>query len=253
MQNNKQWIPMPRFLLRKDAIKQLLKKTNIKNNQVLEIGFGAGEMLKWFNSKGAICSGVDFSESAMDLAQERLAKARLSDDIKLFPNFKEVQQETFDIVCAFEVLEHIQEDTAAISEWLTYLKPNGSLLISVPAHMSKWCRNDEWAGHIKRYEKKEFETIFKPFNVEVKSVWNYGYPFILVLDKLLNKSRRDATKDNLTLTAKTKSSGVDRPNKKLYQILSKDWFLFPAYLSQRMFFNLDLGSGYLVHVKKAKK
>lgn len=250
MSKSEFWVPMPRFLLRKDAIKQLTKKIPLKDKDILEIGFGAGEMLLWFYSKGANVSGVDFSNDAYLLAKKRIIEKRGIDNIHLYTDFSQINQSYFDVVCAFEVLEHIQKDIKALEEWLSYLKPGGSLIFSVPAHMSKWSHSDEWAGHIKRYEKEEFNEIFKTFDVTIEKVWNYGYPTNFVLDKLLEKSCKNMPRDHANKIEKTKQSGIDRPKSKVINFLSKDLFLYPAYLMQRLFFKKDLGSGYLVHVRK---
>lgn len=251
MAKSKQWTPMPRFLLRKDAINQLTKAIKLSNKNVLEIGFGAGEMLRWFHKKGALVTGIDFSEEAREMARERLSSYEQYKSIKLQSDFKQLKKESFDVICAFEVLEHIEDDVGAINEWLGYLKPGGSLLISVPAHMSKWCRNDVWAGHIKRYEKDEFKEIITGNQAVVKAIWNYGYPVIIILDKLLNRNRKNNKDNQLSVIEKTQKSGVDRPNNWAYKLISNNVVLYPTFLLQRMFFNYDLGSGYLVHVKKS--
>lgn len=252
MSKKDQWIPMPRFLLRKDAISRLVKSIPLQNKKILEIGFGAGEMLNWFHRKGGLVTGVDFSESAREATNDRL-KSEVLNDIELYVDFKHLNKKSFDVVCAFEVLEHIEDDKTAINYWLEYLKPGGSLIISVPAHMSKWCKNDDWAGHIRRYEKNQLKELVSVSTATVKTVWNYGYPFILLLDKLLDRNRKNSHTEELSTVEKTQKSGIDRPNKFIYKLLSNNLSLYPAFLLQRLFLNYDLGSGYLIHVKKSEQ
>src|SRR3546814_13621988 len=64
-------------------------------------------------------------------------------------------QSTFNMVCAFDVLEHIEDDRLAIQEWIRWLAPNGKMILSVPAHRSRWGAGDVWAGHYRRYDRND--------------------------------------------------------------------------------------------------
>lgn len=256
MKNNKKWLPMPRFLLRQDALNQISKKLEINGKNSLEIGFGAGEILKFMAKKGANVTGFDFSQQAVELARQRISSSKFVNKILITDDEKSIKIGFYDFVIAFEVLEHIEDDSQAFEKWLSYLKPGGSLIISVPAHMSKWCKNDIWAGHIKRYEQHELKKLGKRKNITIKQLWNYGYPLILLLDKLLNKTRKDVKFNEQNINQKitqTKKSGIDRDVNLMYRLLSNSWVLYPFYLLQRLFFKKDYGSGYIMHVINNEK
>ena len=55
-------------------------------------------------------------------------------------------EDRFDLVCAFEVLEHIEDDQNALIQWTAHLRPGGWLLISVPAHQRRYAAADELVG-----------------------------------------------------------------------------------------------------------
>ena len=57
----------------------------------------------------------------------------------------------FDVVGAFEVLEHIEDDRAAAAAWVRWLRPGGYLVVSVPAHPERFAPADVVAGHFRRY------------------------------------------------------------------------------------------------------
>ncbi len=256
MAKSNDWIPMPRFLLRKSAIKQLMRKLNLKNKKVLEFGFGSGEMLRWFHSEGAKTSGVDFSSAAVSMAQKRLRDFNLLNEIELLPNSEKIPASSMDVVCAFEVLEHVKDDTGVLHEWMNLIKPGGSLILSVPAHMSKWNESDVWAGHYRRYEKQQLIDLFKKEKYEIVSLWNYGFPLSLLLDKFLGKSKIKEVKnlaDDVEKEALSQKSGTERQNKLVYRMISNDIVLYPFYLIQKLFFEKDIGSGYLIHVIKHDK
>ena len=64
-----------------------------------------------------------------------------------------------DIVLAMDVLEHIQDDYSTLKEWKNTLKPNGLLLITVPAFQHLWSSHDIFLGHHRRYNKKDISDL----------------------------------------------------------------------------------------------
>ena len=62
----------------------------------------------------------------------------------------------FDLVCAFEVLEHIEDDVAALREWGAKVRPGGYVMISSPAFPDRFGPFDHFAGHFRRYDRQQF-------------------------------------------------------------------------------------------------
>jgi SAM-dependent methyltransferase len=58
----------------------------------------------------------------------------------------------FDLLCAFDVIEHVRDDAAMFAELARLTRPNGALLLSVPLHPDRWTEFDEMVGHCRRYE-----------------------------------------------------------------------------------------------------
>lgn len=65
----------------------------------------------------------------------------------------------FEIICAFEVLEHLDDDEQMLKSMHASLKQNGKLIISVPAYMRHWTEWDRIVGHQKRYEPSELQRM----------------------------------------------------------------------------------------------
>ena len=93
-----------------------------------------------------------------------------------------------DIVLAMDVLEHIKDDYSALKKWKNTLKPNGLLLISVPAFQHLWSSHDIFLGHYKRYNKKDLNDLAKSVGlqtVKIHYVFSYIYPIVFFLRKCL--------------------------------------------------------------------
>ncbi len=244
-----EWIPMPRYKLRKHLIRKILQTESIENRTCLEIGYGAGDMLLMYAKMGLKVDGYDFSPIAYQYAKTRITK-----NIRLFEHEDDIQENFYDYLFAFEVIEHIQEDEKALQRFGNYLKVNGRIILSVPSHMSKWGNNDICTGHYRRYEKNELKKKLYATNFNFIYLWNYGFPVCLALDMMLHRS----CKKNLEVNRKTqreelsKVSGVKRKKTIFNQLVSSDVVLFPFYVLQSFFLNRDLGSGYLVLAEKSK-
>jgi len=248
---NDVWIPMPRYKLRKSLVKRLIKQYDLKGNS-LELGYGAGDMLLLYAKAGMVAEGYDFSSMAYDNASYRINQTIFKDQITLLEQVQAVKEQYYHCLFAFEVLEHIEEDEAALLNWKHYLKANGYLIMSVPAHERKWGASDIAVGHYRRYEKHALEKKLTKAGFKVHTVWSYGYPLTIALDYALHKNAQkqlDAAKitDKASLS---KLSGIDRKPSLANKILASDLFLSPFYLLQSVFLNTDLGSGYLVVAQK---
>ncbi len=92
-------------------------------------------------------SFVDISPPAIAQLTEHGGHAERGDATALpFPD------RSFDLVCAFDVVEHVADDLAVFRELSRVLKPGGTLVFSVPLHPSVWTEFDAMVGHFRRYE-----------------------------------------------------------------------------------------------------
>jgi SAM-dependent methyltransferase len=67
--------------------------------------------------------------------------------------------QTFDLVCAFDVIEHVEDDRRAFAEVSRVLKDDGVLILSVPVHADHWTEFDDWVGHVRRYDLPDLLAI----------------------------------------------------------------------------------------------
>jgi len=71
------------------------------------------------------------------------------------------ESEYYDLVCAFDVVEHVEDDATAIQELFRVCKPGGKILVTVPAFMSLWSTHDIVNQHFRRYTKKQLLSLFR--------------------------------------------------------------------------------------------
>jgi SAM-dependent methyltransferase len=90
---------------------------------------------------------VDISTEALSRLRDRGGYVALATATGIpFPDV------TFDLVCAFDIVEHVEDDDACFSELARLAKPGSIMLLSVPLHLSRWSRFDEIVGHYRRYD-----------------------------------------------------------------------------------------------------
>lgn len=95
--------------------------------------------------------------------------------------------DTFDVVCCFEVLEHIEDPKSALADWVPHIRPGGHLILSVPAFQSRFGPMDIHAGHFKRYEPDELRERLTEAGLVVDSVTVYAWPLGYALEAVRNR------------------------------------------------------------------
>jgi len=131
------------------------KKLESGKPKILNIGSGTGGTLPILEKFGMV-HNVDTSKEALRFLEMSGYKGTLVKGLEL--PFKD---NTFDVVTALDVLEHIEKDHTALTEWFRVLKPGGSMLLTVPAYQWLWSQHDVINNHHRRYLKKNLRALIK--------------------------------------------------------------------------------------------
>ena len=143
-----------------------------KNEKVLEIGSGFGVFLKLLKSKGIVAEGIELNPEAIITCE----KANLKIHSNLIDEFSVQHPEQFDVVCYFQVLEHVTNVNDFIGDSLKTLKPNGKLIIGVPNNNPYLFVNDKNhtlnlpPHHAGLWNKKSLTSLENIFNIKIESV-----------------------------------------------------------------------------------
>lgn len=122
-----------------------------RGRRILDFGCGTGSALGLLTRYGSV-TAADDSEIALDYARARTEGVT-------GVTFRHVATEgelpfpdgSFDLVTALDVLEHLDDDHAGLSELNRVLAPGGTLVVFVPAYRFLWSEHDEALGHRRRY------------------------------------------------------------------------------------------------------
>jgi SAM-dependent methyltransferase len=240
------WVPAPRYALRRARLLDLVRP--LPRGRLLEVGPGAGALLADLADLGYRCEALEPSAAAREVASWLR-------DIPLAAAPDPAWTGAFDLVVACEVLEHLEDDDAALELWKSWLRPGGRLLISVPAHAKRWSATDVWAGHFRRYERDDLRRLVERAGFEIEELECYGFPLSNLVEPLRAFAHRRALARRATTLAEgTERSGVERGVEARLFPLQASWpgtLLFrAAFRLQKRFRHHDRGTGYLLLARR---
>ncbi len=143
------------FRSRNRLILWAFKRFFLNARSFLEVGCGTGFVLSAIEQAFPELSvqGSEVLVKGLDLAESRLQRAELFQmDARKMPFDGE-----FDVIGAFDVLEHIKEDQLVLEEFYRSVRPNGGIMLTVPQHPWLWSNADEFAHHVRRYQAHDLK------------------------------------------------------------------------------------------------
>lgn len=242
--------PAPRYLMRLALLSELIATLPATLIDFAEIGPGTGDVSLYLSRRFPLASGllIDFSQASTDLLQRRVAGAnRLT--IQSCDFMQLDVTDSFDLVVACEVFEHLPDDVAGLCAVRDMLRPGGRFLFSAPAFMRKWQHADEYAGHYRRYEREEIVSKFSACGLRIEALLCYGFPVTHItypMRQLYYRRRLRTEAQPSTKEAATKKSGVERPFAQRLRPYRLDRWMRPLFWIQRQLRNTLVGDGFIV-------
>jgi SAM-dependent methyltransferase len=213
---------------------------------VLEIGAGEGAMgarlARRFAYVGLELDHRSFVKAHARIAEPGLGRVLRGDLSALGPD------EVFDVVCAFEVLEHIEDDAAALREWRGRLRPEGWLLMSVPAFQRHYGAHDRKAGHYRRYDPDGVGDLLLSGGFAHPLIRTYGFPLGYLLQWTRNAIARLGATRGSEGELTSASGRWLQPPERLAEVTRL--VTAPFRLLQRRFVDRRLGTGLVVLARR---
>ena len=155
LEGNHWWFCARRKILNSVIERFAPKRANLR---VMEAGCGTGGNLHMLAKFGTL-DAFELDDEARDIA-----KSKLPMDIKsgMLPDQIPYAPGKFDVVVAFEGIEHVEKDVESLASLAKQLAPGGRLVMTVPALPWLWSKHDETHHHYRRYTRKALnETLIK--------------------------------------------------------------------------------------------
>ncbi|WP_189114106.1 class I SAM-dependent methyltransferase [Pilimelia terevasa] len=146
-----------------------LSRSGVRPGRALDIGAAGGGNTRVLRRHGWQPAALEYSVDGAQVARER-GLAVLRADARRLP----VRSASLDLVTAFDILEHFDEDHLAAGEILRVLRPGGTALVAVPCDMRLWSAHDVAVGHVRRYDRAGLRAVVEKAGLVVDELWSWN-------------------------------------------------------------------------------
>ena len=197
------------YRARREVIAALIRRVAPPppGGRILEVGCGTGHNLAMLGEFGKV-DALELDEEARTLAEQRLGRAVHNAPL---PELSGIDDAAYDLIGAFDVIEHIDDDSAALRSIAGKLKPAGKLVMTVPAHQWMWSAHDVVNHHKRRYSKRALRRLIEgsPLKLDAIGYFNSLLFPVAVAERSASRLRGKEDAD-LTLPPKALNLALER-------------------------------------------
>lgn len=162
------------FKGRREIISHIISELNLRPKaSILEIGCGTGGNLEMLSQFGSV-SGLEMDSNALALAKTH-SKNRYDLRQGICPDLSSFSERTFDLICMFDVLEHIDLETETLREAAKLLTKGGRIILTVPAYQWLWGMHDEFLHHKRRYNAANLRIAADAAGLKIRKLTYFNF------------------------------------------------------------------------------
>jgi SAM-dependent methyltransferase len=152
--------------------------------RLLDVGCGTGATVSALGARFGRAIGTDLDEYALSLARQRdAANAVLTARAERLP----FPDDAFDGLVSLDVVEHVEDDVAALREYRRVVRPRAPVVVTVPAYMWAWSEHDVTLGHQRRYRHASLSRAARAAGLDVGRV-TYFHSWLVPAALLLRRT-----------------------------------------------------------------
>jgi len=213
------WWYVTRRLILKSICDNYIKSK--KKLRILEIGCGSGGNLDFLSQYGEVHAMETDDFAIKNAKSKKICEVRKG----MLPN-NIPYDKSFDIICLFDVLEHIQDDKLSLQAIDKYLNNNGKIILTVPAYMFLWSGHDEASHHKRRYTKSQIRTLLDSTGFK-KCYGSYYFSILFIVLAPIRLIQRFFKNNNANHDIRKENRFLNYLLIKLFSIESKILRYFP--------------------------
>ncbi len=199
------WFKARLKIIEKRVIK-IVRGLNKPGIKILNVGVATGLTTNMLEKYGDVIS-VEYDKDCCKFLEETVGIKAINASLTDLP----FNNNNFDLICAFDVIEHIEDDLKALDEIRRVLSDDGFFFITIPAFNFLWSKHDEINHHYRRYNLKELTKKIQKSNMAVnfQSYFNFWLFTPILITRLLfnifpRRNKEDTSGSDFELSGNSK-------------------------------------------------